>query len=145
MIQVKTFQELTKEELYAILKARNAVFIVEQTCPYQDLDGLDSKCLHVFEIENGEISCYLRGYLKSDSPRTVHMGRVLTVKRGVGLGGELLKTGIRAMEAYFSPEQIYIEAQSYASGFYAREGFQIVGDEFLEDGIPHVPMMRKSR
>ncbi|MBQ3861747.1 MAG: GNAT family N-acetyltransferase, partial [Clostridia bacterium] len=73
-------------------------------------------------------------------PGVVQMGRVLTVDRGVGLGGKLLKAGIEEIRARFHPAKIYIEAQSYAVGFYAREGFRVTSEEFLEDGIPHVKM-----
>ena len=73
-------------------------------------------------------------------PGVVQMGRVLTVDRGIGLGGKLLKAGIEEIRARFHPAKIYIEAQSYAVGFYAREGFRVTSEEFLEDGIPHVKM-----
>ena len=134
----KSFDDLTTQELYEILKARSAVFVVEQNCVYQDIDGLDPASLHVFFEDEGRIAAYLRAFVKE--PSAVQMGRVLTVDRGIGLGGKLLKAGIEEIRARFHPVKIYIEAQSYAIGFYAREGFRVMSEEFLEDGIPHVKM-----
>ena len=134
----KCFDDLTTEVLYEILKARSAVFVVEQNCVYQDIDGMDPASLHVFFEDDGRIAAYLRAFVKE--PGVVQMGRVLTVDRGCGLGGKLLRTGIEEIRARFHPVRIYIEAQSYAIGFYAREGFRVTSEEFLEDGIPHVKM-----
>ena len=134
----KYFTDLTIRELYEILKARSAIFVVEQNCVYQDIDGLDPTSLHVFLEDEGRIAAYLRAFVKE--PGVVQMGRVLTVRRGVGLGGKLLRAGIEEIRERFHPRKIYIEAQSYAVGFYAREGFRVTSEEFLEDGIPHVKM-----
>ena len=134
----KYFTDLTTRELYEILKARSAVFVVEQNCVYQDIDGQDPESLHIFFEDEGRIAAYLRAFVKE--PGVVQMGRVLTVRRGVGLGGKLLKAGIREIREKFHPVKIYIEAQSYAVGFYAREAFRVTSEEFLEDGIPHVKM-----
>ena len=134
----KYFTDLTTRELYEILKARSAVFVVEQNCVYQDIDGMDPESLHVFFEDDGRIAAYLRAFVKE--PGVVQMGRVLTVDRRVGLGGKLLKAGIEEIRERFHPQKIYIEAQSYAVGFYTREGFRVTSEEFLEDGIPHVKM-----
>ena len=134
----KYFADLTTRELYEILKARSAVFVVEQNCVYQDVDGRDYESLHVFFENEGRITAYLRAFVRE--PGVVQMGRVLTVNRGCGLGGKLLKAGIKEIREKFHPGKIYIEAQSYAVGFYAREGFRVTSEEFLEDGIPHVKM-----
>ena len=134
----KTFDELSTSELYEILKARVNVFVVEQNCPYPELDDMDYDSLHIFSEENGIIQAYLRAYLKEEG--VVRMGRVLTLERGRGYGGELLKKGMEEIKKYFTPKRIYIEAQSYAVGFYRREGFVICSDEFFEDGIAHVQM-----
>ena len=136
---IKTFDELTTSELYEILKARTAVFVVEQTCPYQDIDGLDPLATHVWLQEDGQLKAYLR-VLPKDAD-TAHIGRVLTVERGRGYGAQVLKAGIAVARERLKKSAVYIEAQSYATGFYAREGFQIISDEFLEDGIPHVRML----
>lgn len=134
----KVFSELSTAELYEILRARVNVFVVEQNCPYPELDGIDYNSLHVYYEDNAKPLAYLRAY--EMAPGVVRMGRVLTVERGTGLGGKLLKEGIREIREKFSPERIYIEAQSYAIGFYQREGFVVCSEEFLEDGIPHVKM-----
>ncbi len=134
----KFFDELTTRELYEILKARAEVFVVEQNCVYQDLDDRDYESFHFFYEEDGKVTAYLRAFYKDSS--TVQVGRVLTLKRGTGLGGRLLKEGIARIKERMKPGQIYIEAQCYAVGFYEREGFRVCSDEFLEDGIPHVQM-----
>lgn len=135
---VKTFDELNTRELYEILRVRAAVFVVEQECAYQDVDGIDPKAVHAFLRDEGGIHAYLRVFEKD--ARTAQMGRMLTVKRGAGLGGRLLKEGIRVARDVLKKDVLYIEAQCYATGFYEREGFRVTSEEFLEDGIPHVKM-----
>lgn len=137
----KSFDELTTRELYEILRARAAVFVVEQDCVYQDLDKVDYESIHFFsQKEGGEVTAYLRLFMKKDEQNTAQIGRVLTTQRGKGLGGEILREGIRAAKEKLSAEEIYIEAQEYAIPFYSREGFEVTSDVFLEDGIPHVEM-----
>ena len=141
MFTVKTFEELTAEERYEILRTRIEIFVVEQNCPYQEADGIDQRSLHVFSTgEDGRVTSYLRLFERDAD--TVQMGRVLTLEHGTGLGGKLLHEGVRLAEERMNAKKIYIEAQCYATGFYAREGFVITSDEFLEDGIPHVVMER---
>lgn len=137
---IKKFNELTIAELYEILKVRAEVFVVEQNCVYQDLDDIDYNSLHVFLEEEGKVKAYLRAYIKDANTGTVQIGRVLTTVRGTGLGLDMLKTGIEAAKKELCTNKIYIEAQTYAIGFYEKVGFQVVSDEFLEDGIPHVAM-----
>ena len=138
-LKSKYFSELSAKELYEILKARAEIFVVEQNCVYQDLDGADYESLHVFFEKDGKIMAYLRAFRKDND--TVRMGRVLTLRHGTGLGGRLLREGIAQIRAKMHPARICIEAQCYATGFYEREGFQICSEEFLEDGIPHVQMV----
>ena len=135
----KRFPELTATELYEILKVRSAIFVVEQNCPYQDIDAVDYHSLHLFYEEEGTVLAYLRAYRLSDD--TVRIGRVLTLHHGTGLGGKLLKKGLAEVREKMQPRYILIEAQCYAAGFYAREGFRVCSEEFLEDGIPHVRMI----
>ena len=134
----KFFEELTTTELYEIMKARVNVFVVEQNCPYPELDDIDYESLHIYYENAGHVQAYIRAFVKE--PGTVQMGRVLTVERGKGLGGDLLKEGLREIRSNFDLQKIYIEAQTYAIGFYEREGFVVCSGEFLEDGIPHVKM-----
>ncbi len=136
----KYFDELTTRELYEILKARAEIFVVEQTCVYQDLDDLDYNGLHVFYEEEGKVLAYLRAFPKEDSDHVVQMGRFLTINHGTGLGGRLLIEGLHQIVEKMNPKEIYIHAQCYATGFYERAGFQICSEEFLEDDIPHVEM-----
>ncbi len=136
---VKYFNELTLRELYEILRARSEIFVVEQDCVYQDLDGKDYESLHVFWEEDGRVMACLRAFVKDEG--TVQMGRVLTVRHGIGLGGMLLRDGIAQIREKMNPERIYIEAQCYATGYYAKAGFRVCSGEFMEDGIPHVQMM----
>ena len=139
-LNAKFFDELTASELYEILKARAAVFVVEQNCVYQDADGVDYRSLHVFYESDGQVTAYLRLFPKMSEEGTVQMGRVLTIRRGTGLGGAILKDGIRLAREKMNARKIFLEAQCYAVGFYEREGFRTCSGEFLEDGIPHVAM-----
>ncbi len=136
---VKTFDELTAREVYEILQVRTAVFVVEQTCPYQEADGVDYDALHVMLRDETGIRAYLRAFSRDET--TAQMGRVMTLDRGKGLGMEVLKAGIRSVRERMNKERIYIEAQTYTIDFYGKVGFRVTGEEFLEDGIPHVPMM----
>lgn len=139
----KRFADLTADELYRILQARCAVFVVEQKCAYQDLDGIDRQALHVWLEENDQILAYLRIFTAPELTDTVQIGRVLTTVRGKGLGTKILQAGIAALPDFFTDVQaIRLEAQCYATGFYTREGFAVQGEPFDEDGIPHVLMAR---
>ena len=138
----KRFEELTPREVYSILQAREAVFVAEQACPYQDADGRDYGALHLFCEHEGTILAYLRLCEMPGEPGTLQMGRVLTRERKTGLGADLLRRGIEAARQA-GASGIYLEAQTYAEGFYAREGFQTCSEPFLEDDIPHVRMRKK--
>jgi len=135
---LKSFDKLSAKELYEILKARMAVFVVEQKCPYQDIDGLDFNAHHLYLEHDGEIKGYLR-ILKKDET-TARLGRIITTERGKGYGLDLLKEGITAAVKLYDPKKIYIEAQCYAVGFYKKVGFKTCSEPFLDDGIPHVKM-----
>lgn len=142
-LHVKTFDELTNAELYAILKLRVDVFVVEQKCAYADLDGRDETALHVFLTDGNGIAAYLRvlpvgGYYDD----AAMIGRVIAARRGEGLGAEILRAGVDAVRSRFGAARIRIEAQSYAQGFYEKGGFVRCSDEFDEDGIPHVEMVQ---
>ena len=143
-IITKGFDELTAAEVYAIMKARQDVFMIEQNCPYPDMDGIDPISRHLFTLnDKGECTSCLRLFVKPDEPHTVQIGRVITTERGTGLGGRILHEGVRQASEYEGAEELYLEAQTYAIGFYAKEGFKVCSEEFLEDGIPHVKMRRK--
>ena len=135
----KTFEQLTTTELYEILRARFEVFVIEQECVYLDIDGVDYRSLHIFCEDDGKIIAYLRAFKKERD--VVQMGRVLTTKRGVGIGARLLKYAVKEIDNRFHPKQIYIESQTHAIGFYEREGFKVCSDEFMDAGIAHVEMI----
>lgn len=148
----KTFVELTVDELYEILAARAAVFVVEQHCAYQDVDGIDRRALHVWLEEDGKILAYLRAFpveiASADSAeaatgKVVQIGRVLSTVRGRGLGRQIMEAGLQVVYESFAPDAVVLDAQCYAQGFYERLGFTGVGDVFDEDGIPHIRMVRR--
>ena len=138
---VKTFDELTTAELYEILRLRVGVFVVEQNCPYPELDDRDQSALHVWFRNDDGIQAYLRVMDRGAESEYVSIGRVIAVKRRCGLGSMLLAEGIRAARERFRADYIYLEAQTYAKGLYEKQGFHQISDEFLEDGIPHVKML----
>ena len=137
MIKVKTYEQLTKNELYRMLKARQDVFVVEQNCPYPDIDETDLRSTFVILEEDDRHLASCRIFRKDST--TVQIGRMLTTLRSKGYGAQVLNQAVRAAFET-GADTIYIEAQTYAVGFYEREGFTITSDEFLEDGIPHVCM-----
>lgn len=145
-LHIKAFNELTTGELYEILRLREAVFIVEQNCPYPEADGRDYPAMHLFYRDGNRVAAYLRLYPKAGEPGTVQVGRVVTSAsaRGTGLGRRILHEGIAYATSHMGAERLYLEAQVYAIGFYEKEGFRVSSGEFLEDGIPHVEMRREA-
>ena len=137
----KRFQELTTEELYRLLKLRVAVFVVEQDCPYMELDDCDQKAIHVWLEDEDGIQAYLRVMDRGVENEYVSIGRVLTVKRRCGLGSRILSEGIRTAEDFFHADHIYLESQVYAKSLYEKQGFRQISQEFLLDGIPHIKML----
>lgn len=138
---IKSFNELTNKELYAILKLRVDVFVVEQACPYPDLDNFDQDAIHVFYKDGDEIWAYLRIMDRGVESEYVSIGRVISAKRREGLGSKLMKEGIKASKEIFDADRIYIEAQTYAKNFYEKLGFKQVSGEFLMDDIAHIKMI----
>ncbi len=139
-LKTKYFNELSTIELYEILKARSQIFVIEQKCIYQDIDDIDYKSIHIFYQQDNKVMAYLRIFPKEENWDIVQIGRVLSIEHGKGLGGKILKEGIKYIKEKINTKKIYIEAQCYAIGFYKREGFKICSEEFLEDGILHVKM-----
>lgn len=134
---IKKFNELSTLELYEIYKVRTAVFVVEQNCPYQEVDEIDLRSTHFLFSENNKTKAYLRVF-KKDSD-TAQIGRVLTTDRSKGYGKVIMDEAIRFIkkEGY---KKIYLEAQCYAIDFYRKHGFVVMSEPFDEDGIPHVKM-----
>ena len=146
MLQVftKTFSELTTTELYGILQLRSEVFVVEQDCVYQDVDDKDQKALHVFGLKNGKIIAYTRIFKPGDYFSKASIGRVVVKKneRKYKYGHVILKASIKAIKDFYNETTIKISAQTYLKSFYESHGFQKVDEEYLEDGIPHIAMIK---
>ena len=144
----KGWNQLALDELYEVLALRARVFVVEQDCPYLDLDGLDRGSWHLWTAAPGGAAlAYLRVLppgLKYDEPS---LGRVVTAPeaRRTGLGRQLIPEGVRRAEALFGPRPIRIGAQLYLERFYGEFGFVRASDEYDEDGIPHIEMVRVGR
>ena len=142
---VKHWRELDREELYGLLALRTAVFVVEQNCPYQEVDDKDRRAWHLFARDGaGEMLACLRVLEPQPGSGTAVIGRVATAARarGTGLGLELVRRGIQVAWERCRARRIRLEAQSYAQGFYEKAGFRRTQvPEFLEDGIPHVEMV----
>ena len=139
----KHFNDLTAKELYEILRLRVDVFVVEQKCSYSEVDVKDLDAWHLwFEDEDG-IAGYLRLLAPGVSFKEASIGRVIAKKRRCGIGSKLMQAGIEKMKEIYGDTDIRIEAQVYAREFYEKAGFVKVSEEFLDDGIPHIEMLRK--
>ena len=138
---VKRFDELTIEELYEILKVRVDIFVVEQKCPYQELDEKDKNAYHIYLKENNQIMAYLSVIDAGISFEEVSIGRVLTTERGKGFAKTIIREGIKISKELLKADKVKIEAQVYAQKMYEKFGFKPVSKEFLEDGIPHIQMI----
>lgn len=138
---VKSFHELTTGELMAIYRLRQQVFIIEQNCPYPDIDDSDLIARHVFNSDHSKIVAYAR--IVTDEFGDFHIGRVVVAatQRHQGLGQALMKTAIGLCQDRDSQRPIIISAQSYLSAFYQALGFEATGDYYLEDNIPHMRMI----
>ena len=146
--QCTSFQELSNVQLHQIYQARNAVFILEQDCPYQDIDGKDIHSHHLiaWDQNSGEtplVAAYLRIVPAGISFAEASLGRVLTTQdwRGSGVGKQLIANGIAALHQRYPQAAIRIGAQAYLEQFYGSFGFQTVSDMYLEDDIPHLEML----
>lgn len=141
--KLKTFDELSKEELYEILKLRVDVFVVEQNCPYEEIDSKDLDCYHLFCTDKGEIIAYLRILKKGVSFDNISIGRVVIKNnyRKLGLGRVMLTKALLYIKNELKEETIKISAQHYLIEFYESLGFNPISDVYLEDGIPHINMI----
>ena len=141
---IKYFEELTIHELYGILQLRSEVFVVEQDCVYQDLDFKDQKSLHVFGYKNDKIVAYTRIFKPGDYFDNASIGRVIIAKseRKFGFGHDLIKASIDVVKTEFKVDKITISAQFYLKKFYQMHHFFQVGEGYLEDGIPHIRMIK---
>ncbi len=138
-IKTKKFKELSLTELYKILKLRVDVFVVEQNCPYPELDGEDEDAVHLFVEEEGEIASYLRIITRQEKTR---IGRVITHKdhRGKKLSSKLMEEAMAYIKSNYPQKIVLLSAQEHLQQFYGKFGFVPVSKMYLEDDIPHVDM-----
>ncbi len=143
-LAVKTFDELSNEELYQILKLRCDIFIVEQHCPYPDIDDKDQKALHVLGVEKDTIVAYTRIFGPDNYFEEPAIGRVAVEMdhRKFGYGHEIMKFSIATIYQHFGQQPIKISAQTYLQKFYESHGFKQSSEEYLEDDIPHIDMIK---
>lgn len=140
ILHTKTFQELTVDELYELLRVRSDVFVVEQDCVYQDLDCDDQKSIHLWLTDGDKVVALCRVCPAGTHMEEISIGRVITTERGKGYGKRIMLEGIKAARQFFNAKRIDLEAQEYARGFYEQVGFRQSSEPFILDGIPHIRM-----
>lgn len=144
--ELKKFNQLSLSELYQILQLRSEIFVVEQVCVYQDIDGKDEKALHVFGKKQGKIVAYARCFAPGIYFEEAAIGRVLVDEneRKFGYGHQLMKASVKALEDQYQTKKLKLSAQQYLIKFYNTHGFETEGEGYLEDGIPHIAMVKVS-
>jgi ElaA protein len=143
-VNVKSFEELTPQELYSVLQLRSEIFVVEQNCVYQDMDDKDQKALHLLGMKNGNLVAYTRIFKPGDYFEFASIGRVVVSQnqRQHKYGYDIMNASIETVKEYLNTTEIKIGAQCYLKKFYNNLGFKEVGEGYLEDGIPHIHMIR---
>ena len=139
------WSELTPDTLYALLRLRSAIFVVEQNCVFSDMDGRDPACEHLCGWdEAGALTAYLRLVPPGVRTPEVSLGRVVVAAaaRGRGLGRAVMEEGLRGCAQRYPGKPVKVSAQQHLEEFYRSLGFRTVGDAYMEDGIPHVDMIR---
>ncbi len=144
-VVIKKFNDLSTLELYEILQLRSEVFVVEQDCVYQDIDGNDQKALHIIGTVENKIIAYTRCFRPGDYFREASIGRVVVKEsqRKFKRGNQIMNKSIKAIEDHYKTNTIKISAQCYLNKFYTNLQFKPIGEKYLEDGIPHIYMIRK--
>lgn len=144
-IIIKTFDELSLQELYDILQLRSEVFVVEQDCVYQDIDGKDKGALHVLGKEGAKLVAYTRCFKPGDYFKEAAIGRVIVKEeyRKFGLGHKIMEASVKEIEQRYNTKTIKLSAQQYLTSFYESHGFIQIGEGYLEDGIPHIAMTKQ--
>lgn len=143
--KIKRFNELSLHELYSLLQLRSIVFVVEQNCVYQDIDGKDEKALHLLGEVEGKIVAYARLFKAGDYFENASIGRVVIhpEARDKKFGHEMMQQAIEGIETYFKETKITISAQLYLKKFYESHDFVQTSEMYLEDDIPHIEMKRE--
>ncbi|MBQ2322856.1 MAG: GNAT family N-acetyltransferase [Bacteroidales bacterium] len=141
-LHVKRFYDLTLDELYGLLRVRSEVFIVEQNCVYQDVDGDDKIAIHAWLTRGEKIVAMLR-VLPSGSHNLdgVSIGRVITTERGKGYGETIVRHGLRLAVEVFGASRVVIQSQEQAKGFYEKVGFRATSEPYMFEGLPHRDMV----
>ena len=142
--KIKTFDQLSTNELYEILKVRQEVFVVEQTCYYLDADGYDQKAVHIWADKDQQIIAYCRVFEPRIKYEESSIGRVLTHPsyRNLKLGKMLMRIALDTIEGQFRQKNVRISAQDYLLKFYTEFGFVATENKYLEDDIPHTEMFK---
>lgn len=142
--RIKRFNELSLQELYSLLKLRSHVFVVEQNCVYQDIDGKDEKALHLLGEFDGQIVAYARLFKAGDYFDNASIGRVVIHPdfRDKKWGHQMMQAAIAGIESNFDTNKITISAQLYLQKFYESHAFVQTSEMYLEDDIPHIEMKR---
>ena len=142
--KIKRFNELSTVELYSLLQLRSEVFVVEQNCVYQDVDGKDDNAIHVLGFLDNELASYSRIFDKGIYFEEASIGRVVVSPkhRDKKLGHDLMQVSIAAVKEHFKEHNITISAQEYLKKFYESHGFVQTSEMYLEDDIPHIQMKK---
>jgi ElaA protein len=144
-VVIKKFNDLSPLELYEILQLRSEVFVVEQDCVYQDIDGNDQKALHIIGTVENKIIAYTRCFGPGDYFKEASIGRVVVKEsqRKFKRGNQIMNSSIKAINNHYKTKIIKISAQCYLNKFYTNLQFKPIGEKYLEDGIPHIAMLRE--
>ena len=138
------FSQLTIQQLYDILQLRSEVFVVEQNCVYQDIDGYDQLATHILAYDKNTLVAYARILPSKTYFEELSIGRIIVKEthRRKPLGHDLMSFCLQFISAQFDSQTIKLSAQEHLKSFYEQHGFQQQGRGYLEDGIPHVAMYR---
>ena len=138
------FDALALTELYAVLQLRSEVFVVEQACVFQDIDGTDTEAMHLLGTSGGMLVAYARCFAAGIKFSEASIGRVITrsTLRGSGAGHVLMRQAIDSVTQRWGAQAIRIGAQARLEKFYRQHGFEKTGEPYIEDGIPHIEMVR---
>ncbi|KGX90521.1 GNAT family acetyltransferase [Pontibacillus halophilus JSM 076056 = DSM 19796] len=140
---IRSYSQLTVEELHMIIKERVNVFVVEQQCPYPEVDGADPEAIHIWMEDEGQLAAYCRIFRGGVRYDKASIGRTLVTQgyRGRGYGRLVFQEGINQIKNLFGERCIQIQAQAYLKSFYESFGFQAISETYLDDGIPHIDMV----
>lgn len=143
-IEVLPFQDLSLTYLYNVLRLRSEIFVVEQDCVYQDIDGKDEGAIHVLGWDDGILVAYARCFNAGDYFKEAGIGRIMVRDnyRKMGYGHKITSAAIKVVKDKYKADKIKISAQTYLVTFYEHHGFKTLGDRYMEDGIPHVAMIK---